>query len=65
MKRRVRQNIWGNWCGYEGVRKTQEFGTNEVAAHYWLAHGVVDFDAGYENPSRYHAAYFAQSKADQ
>lgn len=25
-KRRIHQNVWGNWNGYEGNRKVKEFG---------------------------------------
>lgn len=37
MKRRIHQNVWGNWSGYEGARRTQEFGTDEAEAREWLA----------------------------
>ena len=37
MKRRIKQNIWGNWNGYEGARKVVEFGTNEQGAQEWFA----------------------------
>jgi len=36
MKRRIHQNIWGNWNGYEGNRKVESFGTDEEAALLWL-----------------------------
>lgn len=36
MKRRIHQNIWGNWNGYEGTRKVIEFGTDEIDAREWL-----------------------------
>lgn len=47
-KRRIKQNIWGNWCGYLGRARVQEFGTDEVAAGYWSLTGEVDFYAGYD-----------------
>jgi hypothetical protein len=36
MKKRIYQNVWGNWNGYEGTRKTQDFGLDEVAAVAWF-----------------------------
>jgi hypothetical protein len=35
MKRKVRQNAWGNWRGYEGSRFAHDFGTNEQEAKRW------------------------------
>lgn len=61
--RRIRQNVWGNWIGYEGTRRTQEFGTDEVAAGYWYWTGSVDFNAGYADPEKYRAA-IAKAKGD-
>ena len=37
MKRRIKQNIWGNWNGYEGTRRVMQFGTSERNAKHWLA----------------------------
>jgi len=37
MKKRIKQNIWGNWKGYEGRRKVQDFGTDEQAARDWIS----------------------------
>jgi hypothetical protein len=45
--RKIKQNIWGNWNGYEGRSRVQEFGTDDIASAYWLLTGDVDFDAGY------------------
>ena len=45
--RKIKQNIWGNWNGYEGRRRVQEFGTSDIASAYWLLTGDVDFNAGY------------------
>lgn len=42
MKRRIRQNIWGNWNGYEGSRKAYEFGTDAIEAESWLTTGNTD-----------------------
>lgn len=39
MKRRIRQNVWGNWNGYEGTRKVVEFGTDNQDAEHWLKTG--------------------------
>jgi len=36
MKRRLHENIYGNWLGFEGARRTQDFGLDEVEAHAWL-----------------------------
>lgn len=39
MKRNIRQNIWGNWNGYEGTRKVKEFGCGvrgEMKAKDWI-----------------------------
>lgn len=38
-KRRIAKNIWGNWVGYEGRARTQEFGEKEIEAEYWLRTG--------------------------
>lgn len=45
MKRRIRMNVWGNWYGYEGTRRTREFAdlpyaSAEVHAKEWLAGGT-------------------------
>lgn len=32
MKRRIKQNVWGNWKGYLGTRQALDFGTDEVSA---------------------------------
>jgi hypothetical protein len=45
--RKIKQNIWGNWNGYEGRRRVQQFGTDEISAAYWSLTGEVDFNAGY------------------
>lgn len=34
--RRIRQNIWGNWRGYEGRKVVKDFGTDEIEAKAWL-----------------------------
>lgn len=41
MKRRIRQNIWGNWKGYEGTRRVEDFGTDEQEARLWLANSPL------------------------
>ena len=38
-KKRIKQNIWGNWNGYIGTRKVIEFGcglAGEYRAQEWL-----------------------------
>jgi hypothetical protein len=40
MKRRIRQNRWDNWYGYEGTQRVVEFGTDYRAAKEWLLGGA-------------------------
>ena len=47
MNRKIKQNIFGNWCGYQGAKRTHEFGTDDIAAAFWLLTGAVDFNGGY------------------
>lgn len=47
MKRSIRKNIYGNWVGYEGRSRVEEFGENETVANYWLKTGEVDYVAAY------------------
>jgi hypothetical protein len=42
MKYRIKQNLWGNWNGYQGTRKVIEFGTDQIAAKYWLLENTRD-----------------------
>jgi hypothetical protein len=35
-KRRIRQNVYGNWKGYEGRKRAEDFGTDESEANRWL-----------------------------
>lgn len=35
-KRRIAQNIWGNWNGYTSNRKVAFFGTDDEAAKDWV-----------------------------
>lgn len=30
MKRKVKQNVWGNWYGYEGRRRVRAFSLNTL-----------------------------------
>lgn len=44
MKRRIRQNVYGNWFGYEGARRVMMFvnlsvETAEQGARRWLETG--------------------------
>lgn len=41
MKRRIKQNVWGNWKGYLGTRQALDFGTDEVSARHWLETGTT------------------------
>lgn len=50
-KRRIRQNIWGNWYGYEGTKRVREFSNGPYAsaeqdAQDWLnrreGHDCID-----------------------
>lgn len=50
IKRRIYQNIWGNWYGYEGVRRVIEFsngvfGSAETYANEWLNRKENDLDS--------------------
>jgi hypothetical protein len=36
MKKRIKQNVWGNWNGYRGRHKVIAFGTDGQAATEWL-----------------------------
>jgi hypothetical protein len=47
MNRKIKQNIWGNWCGYRGNKRIHEFGTDEIAAAFWFLTGAVDANMGY------------------
>lgn len=40
-KRHIRQNLWGNWCGYFGTGKVLEFGTDKHAAEFWVNGGEL------------------------
>ena len=42
-RRRVRVNIWGNWNGYEGRVRVQEFGTDEIGARQWVETGKTQW----------------------
>jgi hypothetical protein len=48
MKRKIKQNIYGNWCGYQSGKRTHEFGTDAIAAAFWFLTGAVDFNGGYD-----------------
>jgi hypothetical protein len=61
-KRKIRQNIYGNYKGYIGVRQMHDFGTDEIAAGHWMVTGELDFNAAYA-PENYEAAKEAARKA--
>jgi len=49
-KRRIKQNVYGNWVGYEGRARTEEFGdhaNSESDAREWLSTGKVDCRSSY------------------
>jgi hypothetical protein len=35
-KRRIHQNVWGNWNGYVGRNRVIEFGTDWRRAEEWV-----------------------------
>jgi hypothetical protein len=52
MKRKIKQNIWGNWKGYEGTRKVADFGTDEREATAWAAGGQLPPEFDWNNPPK-------------
>ena len=48
MKRKIKQNIFGNWCGYQSGKRTHQFGADEIAAAFWFLTGLVEFNGGYD-----------------
>jgi hypothetical protein len=38
-KRRAHLNLWGNWIGYSGASRVEDFGTDEHDALHWLITG--------------------------
>ena len=55
-KRKIYQNIYGNYRGYIGRKSFFEFGTDEVSAGHWLLTGNADFYSGYESNETIEAA---------
>ena len=49
MKRSIRQNIYGNWVGYVGRSRVEEFGEHRQVARYWLEKGEIDYNLAYLN----------------
>ena len=49
-KRRIHQNIWGNWYGYLGTRRVEDFGLDEWNAFEWL------FGYEFKCPAQYQQA---------
>lgn len=43
MKRSIKQNIYGNWVGYVGKSRTEEFSDRRECAEYWLKTGDEDW----------------------
>lgn len=60
-KRRIKRNIWGNWNGYEGNRRSEDFGLDEWKALEWCLRRTVD---GPEY-QRFYRAYNFQAKEGQ
>jgi len=57
MKRSIKQNIYGNWVGYEGRTRVHQFGENDIVAAYWFMTGRV-------NPSEaFHSEWLPRCKA--
>ena len=54
-KRKIKQNIWGNWRGYLGTKSVEEFGEDDIAAGHWLLTGEKGHDVGYSDEN-YEAA---------
>jgi hypothetical protein len=52
MKRTIRKNIYGNWVGYVGRNKVEQFCDNESLARYWLATGRAELRAPITTPER-------------
>jgi hypothetical protein len=51
-KRAIKKNIYGNWVGYEGRFRTEEFGdhaNSESSANEWLATGKVECRASFNS----------------
>jgi len=62
-KRKIKQNIYGNWRGYVGRKSAIEFGTDEITAGHWLLTGNADFNSGYESKETIGAAKKAANGA--
>jgi len=41
--RKISKNIYGNWVGYVGKKRTMEFGEYEICAKYWMETGDEDW----------------------
>lgn len=58
MKRRIRQNAWGNWYGYEGRKKVKDFAktathSQEEHARAWVEEREKEIES--ESRPRYKA----------
>lgn len=62
-KRRIYQNIYGNWRGYVGRKQVIEFGADEVYAGHWLLTGSDCALDGYESNESISAAKDAARKS--
>ena len=36
MKLRIKQNVYGNWNGYRGAKRVEDFGLDDVRAEAWV-----------------------------
>lgn len=62
-KRRIHENIWGNWYGYEGTRRVADLGCDEIVAGHWLLTGENSRLAGYESDATIKAAKDAANRS--
>ncbi len=41
--RKINKNIYGNWVGYVGKKRVEEFRDCEVSANYWMKTGDAEW----------------------
>jgi len=61
IKRKAKQNAWGNWNGYVGRKKVIEFGTDDVRAGHWVLTGEEKGNNGYSSAETVKASRAALS----
>jgi len=59
MKRRIHQNVWGNWNAYIGRNRFMEFGTNQAGAEKWLETGDIE---EYVKPEKFTIQEYCKKK---